>query len=132
METTFGKVLQKIRRSKDMTQRDVAKEMEMDFSYFSRLENDRFDSKPTRDTVNKIADALKCTEDERAELLAAAGRITEEIESAARQAGENPVLGKLFRSAVHLSPERLNQLMEEIELELGISRPSEAEKGKDD
>lgn len=107
-----------------MTQREVAKEIDMDFSYFSRLENDRFDSNPTRDTIDKIADALNCSEEERSELLTAAGRITEEIENAARMTGKNPVLGKLFRSAIHLSPERLNRIVQEIEAELKDSETS--------
>lgn len=118
---TFGKTLQKIRRSKEITQRDVAKAIGMDFSYFSKLENDRFDSKPTRETIDKIADALTCTFEERNELLASAGRVTQEIEQAARIANENPQmrqpLGKLFRAAIHLSPERLNKLAEEVEQE---------------
>jgi len=112
---TFGKVLQKIRRSKDMTQREVAKKIDMDFSYFSRLENDRFDSKPTPDTINKIADALDCDEKERDELMGAAGRITGELERAAQMANKNPEMMKLFRSAIHLSPEQLAQYAKRIE-----------------
>lgn len=54
----------------------------------------------------------------------AAGRITEEIENAVRMTGKNPVLGKLFRSAIHLSPERLNRIVEEIEAELKDSERS--------
>lgn len=115
-----------------MTQREVAKVIDMDFSYFSRLENDRFDSNPTRETIDKIADALKCSDEERVELLAAAGRITEEIENAARMTGKNPVLGKLFRSAIHLSPERLNRIVEEIEAELKDSETSKKRIKKND
>src|SRR5262249_37490391 len=96
---SFGKTLQKIRRRKGKTQREVAKAIGMDFSYFSRLENDRFDSKPTRETIEKIADALECTPEERAELLASAGRIDEELEQVALRAGENPKLRELFKSA---------------------------------
>ena len=118
---TFGKTLQKIRRFKELSQRDVAKAIGMDFSYFSKLENDRLDSKPTRETIDKIAEALRCTEEERNELMAAAGRATQEIEHATRVANENPKmrqpLGKLFRAAIHLSPERLSKLAEEVELE---------------
>ncbi len=87
----------------------------MDFSYFSRLENDRFDSKPTPETIDKIAAALDCDEIERDELMGAAGRITGELEKAAQIANKNPEMMKLFRSAVHLSPEKLAQYAEQIE-----------------
>jgi len=119
---TFGKTLQRIRRDKDMTQREVAQAIEMDYSYFSRLENDRFDSNPTRETIDKIAEALKCTEDERRELLAAAGRMDEELEKAARIAGERPALGKLFRAAVRLPLGRIEQLADQVEAEIEESR----------
>jgi transcriptional regulator with XRE-family HTH domain len=118
---TFGKTLQKIRRKKEMSQREIAKKINMDFSYFSKLENDRFESKPTRETIEKIAQALNCTEEEKNELLAAAGRMNEEVEQVARLVNENPEkslpLGKLFRAAVHLSPERLKELSAAVEAE---------------
>ena len=129
---TFGKVLQKIRRSKDMTQRDVAKKIDMDFSYFSRLENDRFDSKPTPETITKVADALDCNETERDELMGAAGRITGELEKAAQMANKNPEMMKLFRSAMHLSPEQLIRYAEQIEADAQRSVKSNTKEEKDD
>src|SRR5919199_2506813 len=53
----FGTVLRRIRQVKRLTQRQVARAITMDFSYFSRLEMDRFQSLPTCDTVIKIAEA---------------------------------------------------------------------------
>lgn len=119
---TFGKTLQRIRRAKGVTQRDVAQKIEMDYSYFSRLENDRFDSKPTRETIDKIAEALECTEDERGDLLSAAGRIDEELENAARIAGGQPKIGRLFRAVVKLPPEKIDEIMQQVEAELEASR----------
>ena len=118
---TFGKTLQKIRRAKDMTQRDVANDIPMDYSYYSKLENDRFDSNPTRETIDKIAKALKCTDEEKNDLLAAAGRTTEEMEQVTRVANANPEmrkpLNKLFKAAINLSPDRLDKLAAEVEEE---------------
>lgn len=119
---TFGKTLQRIRRSKGVTQRDVAQKIDMDYSYFSRLENDRFDSKPTRETIEKIAEALECTDEERGELLAAAGRIDEELENAARIAGGQPKLGRLFKAVVQLPPEKIDDIMRKVDEELEASR----------
>lgn len=115
---SFGKTLQRIRRAKGMTQRDVAGAIEMDYSYFSRLENDRFDSRPTRETVDRIADALKCTEAERGELLAAAGRIDKELERATKIASKKPVVGKLFRAVVRLPLERVEEIADQVEAEV--------------
>lgn len=126
---TFGKVLQKIRRSKGMTQREVAKKIDMDFSYFSRLENDRFESKPTRETIDKIADALECNESERDELMAAAGRITEEVE---RAANKSPEMIKLFRSAIQLPPEKIAHYAKKMEADVRKSMKSDSEGKEDD
>jgi len=126
---SFGKVLQRIRRSKGMTQREVANKIDMDYSYFSRLENDRFDSNPTRDTIDKIAEALRCNDEERGELLAAAGRIDEGIEKAARIASEKPAVGKLFRAIVRLPLDRIEELVEQIESEL--EQAPKAKKGRE-
>jgi HTH-type transcriptional regulator, competence development regulator len=115
----FGETLKAIRRKKNKTQREIADEIGMDYSYFSRLENERFSSKPTRDTIDKIADALRCTEEERRELIAAAGRIDEKVEVVARIAtGERPELGELFLAAVQLPPERIEEIVKELRAEV--------------
>lgn len=121
---TFGKTLERIRRAKSVTQREIASRIGMDFSYFSRLENDRFDSKPTRETIDKIAKALDCTDDERSALLAAAGRIDEELEDATRRAATDQQLGKLFRSVVKLSPDQRDKIMKKVESDLKANAES--------
>lgn len=121
---TFGKTLERIRRAKVVTQREIASRIGMDFSYFSRLENDRFDSKPTRETIDKIAKALDCTDDERSELLAAAGRIDKELEDATRRAATDQQLGKLFRSVVKLSPDQRDKIMKKVESDLKANAES--------
>ena len=97
---------------------ELAKAIEMDYSYFSRLENDRFDSKPTRETIDKIAAAMECNEEERNDLLTAAGRIDETLEKAAKQASENPKLANLFRSLPQLSNDKLDELWQQVQSEL--------------
>ena len=119
---SFGKTLQRIRRGKNLTQRDVAQKIGMDYSYFSRLENDRFDSKPTRETIEKIAEALKCTTEETAELLNQAGRINEDMERVARIASKRPELGNLFQAAVKLSPEKIDEILQQVRAEVEASK----------
>jgi hypothetical protein len=80
----------------------------MDFAYFSRLETDRLTGLPMRETITKIAKAMKCTAMETAELLAAAGRVSEEMQT-------RPELRRLFRTAVQLPPSVLEELVQEAE-----------------
>lgn len=111
---TFGQILQKIRRAKGKTQRDVAGLITMDFGYFSRIENDKFDYKPSRETIEKIIEKLECDDEEKAELLAAAGRIDKEMEELAIKAVERPELRPLFRAVVETPKEEIAELFELI------------------
>jgi transcriptional regulator with XRE-family HTH domain len=108
----FGKTLRRIRRDKRVTQNALAQLIDMDPGYLSRLENDKLGYKPSRETVEKISRKLKCTEAEHAELLAEAGRIDRDVEKAARLTNERPELRELFSTAVGLSPERVQELVE--------------------
>jgi len=127
-QLSFGQTLLKIRRAKDKTQREIAGLIEMDFSYFSRLENDRFESKPTRETIDKIAEALECTAEERAELLAAAGRMDEEMEKATQRASQDPDLRELFRATSKLPNEKIRELLEQIKTEMSKDAPTKTRK----
>lgn len=114
---TFGKTLQNLRRGKKLTQRGIAQAIGMDFSYFSKLENDRFDSKPTRETVETIATALDCTPEERNELLTAAGRIDEDLEKIVLAAQTRPEMNKLFRAAIDLSSQEIEVIIKNLKKE---------------
>ena len=121
----FGRTLRRIRREKRITQNALAQLIDMDPGYLSRLENDKFDYKPSRETVEKISRKLKCTEAEHAELLAEAGRIDRDVEKAARLTNERPELRELFSTAVGLSRERVQELVE-----IAKSRREEQRKSK--
>lgn len=123
---TFGQTLQKIRRAKGKTQRDVAGAIKMDFGYYSRIENDRFDYKPSRETIEKIIETLECDETEKAELLAGAGRIDTEMRDLAQRAVERPELRTLFRAAVEMPKDRIEKL-----LELAAKQETDAKKKKE-
>ena len=124
---SFGKTLQRIRRAKGKTQRQVADKMKMDYGYFSKLENDIFDSQPTRETIEKAAEALECSDEELGELLAAGGRVDRDLENATRIATEKPMVGKLFRSVIHLPSERVEAILKQVESELKAKRKSKKE-----
>jgi transcriptional regulator with XRE-family HTH domain len=122
---TFGAVLRRIRESKKLTQRDVARVIKMDFAYFSRLESDEFKSLPTRATIQKIAHAMKCTAAETAELLAAAGRVSEEMQA-------HPELRRLFRTAAQLPPTELEALVQQAEERLKQQQEAQSKRRKKD
>ena len=108
----FGRTLKRIRREKRVTQSALAEMIDMDPGYLSRIENDKLGYNPSRETVEKIVKKLKCTDAERAELLGEAGRIGKEVEKAARLTNESSEMRELFSTAVGLSRERLQELVE--------------------
>lgn len=57
MTRSFGTILKEIRRSKNISQRKLAEEVGVDFSYISKIENDRLPP-PAAETIIKISEAL--------------------------------------------------------------------------
>ncbi len=75
MKRTFGQILKEARRAKNISQRDLADKVGVDFSYISKLENDRMPP-PSAETLIKMAEILKEPQDL---FLATAGRLDSEI-----------------------------------------------------
>lgn len=57
MNQTFGQLLRELRREKGISQRELAKKVSVDFSYISKLENDRLPP-PAADTIVRICEVL--------------------------------------------------------------------------
>ena len=93
METkTFGQTLKEIRRSKGVTQRQLAAAVGVDFSYISKVENDRMPP-PAADTIVKICEKLGVSPDE---LLAMTGKMPTPVKEAI---SENPAAQQFLREA---------------------------------
>ena len=107
MAETFGQTLKRIRLGKGFTQRDVARKINMDFSYYSRLEGDRIGD-PTRETVIELCRGIDATPDEQNELLATAGRVGEEMQ-------DQPLLKQLYKAAAGLPNDSLADLVRQAE-----------------
>jgi transcriptional regulator with XRE-family HTH domain len=75
MGKTFGQALRDLRRSKKVSQRELAEEVGVDFSYISKLENDRI-SPPAADTIVKICEVLGVPSDE---LLTLTGKVPNDV-----------------------------------------------------
>ncbi len=89
---TFGQVLKEIRRNKDVTQRQLAIAVGVDFSYISKIENDRMPP-PAADTIVKICDVLSVPPDD---LLAMTGKMPTLIKEAI---SEKPAAQQFLREA---------------------------------
>lgn len=107
MPETFGQTLKRLRMGKGLTQRDVARKIDMDFSYYSRLEGDRIGD-PTRETVIDLCQGINATPDEQNELLATAGRVGEEMQ-------DQPLLKQLYKAAAGLPNASLADLVRQAE-----------------
>lgn len=68
---TFGETLKEKRRAAKLSQRQLAERAGVDFSYISKLENDRV-AAPAADTVVRLAECLGCPAED---LLAAARKM---------------------------------------------------------
>jgi transcriptional regulator with XRE-family HTH domain len=75
MPKTFGQALRELRRSKEISQRELAEKVGVDFSYISKVENDRLPP-PAADTIVKICRVLGVPPDE---LLASTGKMPTEV-----------------------------------------------------
>jgi transcriptional regulator with XRE-family HTH domain len=92
MEQTFGRALRELRRSKGISQRNLAAKVGVDFSYISKIENDRLPP-PAADTIVKICSAMEAPPDT---LLALSGKIPSKLRDTI---GSSPAAMQFIRSA---------------------------------
>lgn len=104
---SFGRRIQELRRVRSLTQRQVAEKLGIDFTYLSKLENNRGEP-PSEETIRALADLYGSDADE---LLALAGKVPAQLRERAatdrefalflRRLPELPddVLRKIYRDA---------------------------------
>jgi len=109
MEQTFGRTLRELRRSKGVSQRELAEKVGVDFSYISKIENDRLPP-PAADTIVKICNALEVPPDK---LLALSGKIPSELRNII---GSSPAAMQFIRSAqlMGLTEEEWKELTKQL------------------
>ena len=78
MEQKFGTLLKDVRRSKQVSQRELADRVGVDFSYISKIENNRL-APPAAETIIKICEALGVPSEV---LLAHAGKVSSDMKDA--------------------------------------------------
>jgi len=113
--TTVGQRIREIRKSRNLTQRELADRVGINFTYLSRVENDRLDDEqtPREETLQRIAKALEADPDE---LLLLARRIPD--------AYRDRILSRpgVFRKLLNLSDSDLQDLVERMDRESGRSK----------
>ena len=89
---TFGQALRDLRREKGMSQRELAKQIDVDFSYVSKIENGRL-RPPAADRIVRICDVLGVQPDT---LLALSGKVPSDLTN---MIGSNRAALEFVRSA---------------------------------
>lgn len=77
MNQTFGKLIRQARKDKGLSQRELAKLVEVNYTYLSKLENDHAGTPPSEDVIERLGLHLEL---DAQELIYLAGRITEDDE----------------------------------------------------
>ncbi|CDM92793.1 Helix-turn-helix domain-containing protein [Limnospira platensis C1] len=89
---TFGKLIRQARKDRGYSQRELAGLLGVDFTYLSKLENDRADYAPKEEVIRGLARNLGIDEEE---LIFLAGRIPHHYENFLKQ--NNREITALFR-----------------------------------
>jgi transcriptional regulator with XRE-family HTH domain len=79
---SFGTLIRQARKDKGYSQRDLAHLLGVDFTYLSKLENDRADYAPKEDVIRALAQHLDLDQEE---LIFLAGRIPRQDEDFLKQ-----------------------------------------------
>ena len=78
MKDTFGQILKELRRNRNISQRELADKVGVDFSYISKLENDRL-APPAAETIIRISNILDIPSEV---LLSHSGKVSDEMKGA--------------------------------------------------
>lgn len=60
---TFGQIIKEARKAEQITQRDLAKQIDVDFTYISKIENGALEP-PSEEVILKMAKVLDIDENE--------------------------------------------------------------------
>jgi transcriptional regulator with XRE-family HTH domain len=105
---TFGERIRQLRKEKNLSQRDLATKVGVNFTYISKIENEKLDfgDYPSEELIRKLAKALRADADE---LLILAEKIPEAIK---KRVMERP---DVFRKLAKLDDESLDKLLENLD-----------------
>jgi HTH-type transcriptional regulator, competence development regulator len=104
---TFGERVRELRKGKNLTLRELAAKLKVNFTYLSKIENQKlsFGEYPSEDLIRKLAKVLGAEEDE---LLLLAQKIPEDIK---KRVIERP---DAFRKFASLDDKTIDKLLEDL------------------
>lgn len=112
----FGKRLKQLRVHKGLTLRTLAEAVDLDFTYLSKIENEKVDYTPSADKIRALAQALDADE---LGLLELAGKVPPELEAIARI----PSARAFFRRARQIdTADGWNDLLEYLEKQAKVRK----------
>ena len=82
MDNGFGQLIRQARKERKFSQRKLAELLKIDFTYLSKLENNRADYAPKEDVIRGLAKHLELDEEQ---LIFLAGRIPQQEEDLLKQ-----------------------------------------------
>ena len=105
---TFGQRLRELRKARNLSQKALADKVEINFTYLSKIENERLDFAqfPSEELIRKLAAALEADE---GELMILAQKIPEQIK---KRVMERP---DAFRKFADLDDKEIDRLLDEID-----------------
>ena len=115
----FGERIRELRRERNLSQRDLAAKIGIDFTYLSKIEEGRMEP-PSEPVIRRIAQELGADEDE---LINLAGKVPKELKAVLE---ENPEAVELLRV---LSEQRLPD--DTYRKMLNIARDAQSEPSSD-
>ncbi len=74
---TFGQKIKRLRKAKRITQLELAERIGVDFTYVSKIENDRTMRSPAESTIRKIAEVLETNSED---LILLANKIPQNLQ----------------------------------------------------
>jgi transcriptional regulator with XRE-family HTH domain len=105
--SSFGERIRQLRKGKNLSQRELADKVGVNFTYLSKIENGKLDFSdyPSEVTIRKLARALEANADD---LLLLAEKIPETIK---QRVIERP---DAFRKFADLSDKQLDEILERL------------------
>ena len=89
---TFGETIKELRKQHRMTQRELADQLGVNFTYISKIENDKLEVLPSEDLIRRMAEVLEADAEE---LLDLAGKL--DLKQLQQVAKDLPQAGVLLR-----------------------------------
>ena len=123
---TFGKRLREARMERGLTLRELAKEARVNFTYLSKIENERVPYTPAVDTIRDLARILKA---DSLEFLNLANKLPKELEALNANVHARRFFDRASQVASPADWEALLELLEKRQTRKKVGR-EDAKKGR--